>query len=72
MINKAMIDKMLEMQDDKLVTMLKMVLASTGVDISSKPIDKKTVGKIRALLTEITDEDLSRVFYLADRFKNGG
>lgn len=72
MINKAMIDKMLEMPDDKLVTMLKMVLASTGVDISSKPIDKKTVGKIRALLTEITDEDLSRVFYLADRFKNGG
>ena len=72
MINKAMIDKMLEMPDDKLVMMLRMVLSGTGIDISSKPIDKKTVGKIRALLTEITDDDLTRVFYLADRFKNGG
>lgn len=72
MINKAVIDKMLSLDDDKLVLMLKMALSGAGIDISSKPIDKKTIPKLRALLSEITDDDLGRVFYLADKFKNGG
>ena len=72
MINKAMIDKMLSLDDDRLVMMLKMVLSGAGIDLSSKPIDKKTIPKLRALLSEITDDDLSRIMFLADRFKNGG
>ena len=72
MINKAMIDKMLEMPDDKLITMLRIVLSGTGVDIPAKKVDGKTVSKIRAVLSEVTDDDIERVMYLADRYKNGG
>ena len=72
MINKAMIDKMLEMPDDKLITMLRIVLSGTGVDIPAKKVDAKTVSKIRAVLSEVTDDDIERVMYLADRYKNGG
>ena len=72
MFNKKMIDKMLEMSDERLLAMLKIVLASAGIDLGKKTPDTKTVRKIRALLGEITDADIERVTYLADRYKNGG
>ena len=72
MINKSMIDKMLEMPDERLLAMLRIVLGSAGIDIGKKAPDAKTVRRIRALLSEITDEDIKRVTYLADRYKNGG
>ena len=72
MFNKKMIDKMLEMSDERLLAMLKIVLASAGIDLGKKMPDAKTVRKIRALLGEITDADIERVTYLADRYKNGG
>ena len=72
MFNKKMIDKMLEMSDERLLAMLKIVLASAGIDLGKKTPDAKTVRKIRALLGEITDADIERVIYLADRYKNGG
>ena len=60
------------MPDDKLITMLRIVLSGTGVDIPAKKVDAKTVSKIRAVLSEVTDDDIERVMYLADRYKNGG
>ena len=74
MINKAMLDSMLALalDDDKLVLLLKTLLSGAGVDISSKPIDKKTVRKVRALLSKVTDGDIARVTYLYDIFRNGG
>ena len=72
MINKSMIDKMLEMPDERLLAMLRIVLGSAGIDMGKKAPDAKTVRRIRALLSEITDEDIKRVTYLADRYKNGG
>lgn len=63
---------MLEMPDDRLLSMLKIVLGSAGVDLGGKQIDAKTVRKIRALLSEVTDEDIERVTYLAERYKHGG
>lgn len=72
MINKAMIDKMLEMPDDRLLAMLRIVMSSSGIDLGGKTPDAKTIRKIRALLREITDDDIERVTYLADRYKHGG
>lgn len=72
MFNKSMIDKMLEMPDDKLLAMLKLVLGSSGIDMGNKRIDAKTVRKIRALLSAVTDEDIERVSCLAEIYKNGG
>ncbi len=72
MINKAMIDKMLAMPDDRLLAMLRIVLSGMGMDMGKKMPDEKTIRKVRALLSEVTDGDLQRVAYLAERYKNGG
>ncbi|MGN1345560.1 MAG: hypothetical protein ACI4V1_02140 [Eubacteriales bacterium] len=75
MINKSMIDKMLEMPDDKLLLMLKVVMSGAGLEMSGKnmsKVDEKTLRKIRAVLAEVTDADIERVTYLAELYKNGG
>ena len=64
MLNKDAIEKMLEMPDDKFIMMLNLVLGSAGIDMGSKKIDGKTVKKIRALLKEVTDDDIARLTYL--------
>lgn len=64
MLNKNAIDKMLDMPDDKFIMMLNLVLGSAGIDMGNKKIDGKTVKKIRALLEEVTDDDLARLTYL--------
>ena len=64
MLIKNAIEKMLEMPDDKFIMMLNLVLGSAGIDMGSKKIDGKTVKKIRALLKEVTDDDIARLTYL--------
>ena len=64
MLNKNAIEKMLMMPDDKFIMMLNLVLGSAGIDMGSKKIDGKTVKKIRALLKEVTDDDIARLTYL--------
>ncbi len=74
MISKSLIDKMLEMPDDKLLVMLKIVLSGSGIETSGKTmnkIDEKTLRKLRRVLAEITDEDIERVTYLTEVYKNG-
>lgn len=74
MITKALIDKMLEMPDDKLLVMLKIVLSGSGIETSGKgmsKIDEKTLRKLRRVLAEITDSDIERVTYLTEVYKNG-
>lgn len=72
MLNKAAINKLLEMPDDRLLAMLKIILSGTGMDLGGKKVDEKTVKRIRALLSEVTDEDIGRFTELAERYKNGG
>ena len=72
MINRKSIDKLLEMPDDRLMTMLKLLLGSTGVDVSGKKFDESTIRKIRAVLEEVTDEDLERIDVLMKRYREGG
>ena len=72
MINKKSIDKLLEMPDDRFLAMLKILLTSTGVDVSGKKFDEKTVKKIRAVLRAVTEEDLERIDTLMQRYKEGG
>ena len=64
MLNKNAIEKMLEMPDDMFIMMLNLVLGCAGIDMGSKKIDGKTVKKIRALLKEVTDDDIARLTYL--------
>lgn len=72
MLNKKSIDKLLEMPDDRLLAMLKLLLGSTGVDVSGKKFDESIVRKIRAVLKEVTEEDLARIDVLMQRYKEGG
>lgn len=75
MINKSVIDKLLEMPDEKLVSMLSVIMASSGINIGGgqKPrFDEKSIKKLRCLLGAITDADLERIAYLAEIYKNGG
>ena len=72
MINRKSIDKLLEMPDDRLMTMLKLLMGSTGVDVSGKKFDESTIRKIRAVLEEVTDEDLERIDVLMKRYREGG
>ncbi len=69
MLNRAVIDKMLSMTDDKLIMMLKLVMGGAGVEMGDKRIDEKSIKKIRAILTEISDDDISRITYLMSVYK---
>ena len=76
MITKSLIDKMLEMPDDKLLVMLKIVLANSGLGGEQRgknagKIDEKTLRRLRRVLAEITDDDIDRITYLTDVYKNG-
>ncbi len=74
MLNKAMIDRMLEMPDDKLLMMLKIVMSGSGLDASGKgmnKIDEKSLRKLRCVLAEVTDSDIERVSRLTEVYKNG-
>ncbi len=72
MLNKAMINKMLEMPDERLTSMLKIVLSASGIDLGGKKLDEKTVRGLRTLLSEVTDSDIERAAYLIDKYKRGG
>ena len=74
MINKSLIDKMLEMPDEKLLVMLRILLSGSGIDGSGKMlsrVDEKTLRKLRCVLMEITEGDLERITYLTEVYKHG-
>lgn len=73
-ITKALIDKMLEMPDDRLLTMLKIVLSGSGIETSGngmRKIDEKTMRRVRRVLAEITDDDIGRITRLTEVYKHG-
>ena len=72
MITKSSIDKLLEMPDERLWSMLKVLLGGAGINMHDKKYDPKNMRKIRSLLGEITDSDIERISYLSDVYKQGG
>ena len=74
MINKSLIDKLLEMPDDKLLVTLRIILSSSGVETSGKnlsKLDQATIRKVRRVLAEVTDADIERVNHLTEVYKKG-
>lgn len=72
MLNKSTIDKMLDMPDERLWSMIRLITSAWGVSLNDKQLDSKKLRRLRALLSEITDNDIERVLYLSERYKNGG
>ena len=72
MLTKKNIDKMLEMPDDRLGSMIRLTLAAAGADTSNLKLDETAIRRIRAVLTEVTDADLERAAILMERYRTGG
>jgi len=74
MISKSLIDRMLEMPDEKLLVMLNIVMSGAGIETSGKTVsrmDEKSLRKLRRVLAEITDSDIARITRLTEVYKNG-
>ena len=72
MLRKSNIEALIKLPDERMLSMIRMMLSGFGVDIRSKILEKKNAERIRALLSEITDEDIVRIEMLADAYKRGG
>ena len=72
MITKKTIDQMLALPDDRMAAMLRMILSAAGADTSGMKFDERTVRRLRAVLGELTENDLARISTLADRWRTGG
>ena len=72
MLTKKNIDKMLELNDDRLAAMLRLTLAASGADTSNLRLDETALRRIRAVLAEVTDSDLERAAVLLERYRTGG
>lgn len=70
MINRKMLDGIVSLDGARLTEVLKTLVVSVG--LPSDTVNEKTAGKIRAVLSRLTDEDLSRISTLAEIYKNGG
>ena len=72
MINKAAINKLLEMPDERLIGMLRILLGGLGADLPLEKLDEKAMKRLRALLEAVTDEDLERIGVLTSVWQKGG
>lgn len=69
-IDKKTINSILGLPDDKLLQMIKLISGSMGVRMDDSKLKPETIVKIRAVLNEITDDDLGRAEELINIYKN--
>ncbi len=71
-IDKKMLDQILTMNDDQLWKTIQLVASKSGLN-SAKNLERpKDMSKIRNTLSEINDEDISRIGELIKKGKNNG
>lgn len=66
-LDKKMLDQLLTLPDEQLLQMIQLLGGGSG---SIKPPDETKMRRIRAVLCEITDEDLRRIATLATVYQN--
>ena len=69
-IDKKTVDKIAGMPDDRLWKMILSLGASKGLDLSSVRVSSAELDKIRAALTQMTDEDIIRAMEILDACKD--
>ncbi len=69
-IDKKTVDKIAGMPDDRLWKMILSLGASKGLDLSSVRVSSAELDKIRAALTQMTDEDIVRAMEILDACKD--
>ena len=71
-IDKKMLDQILTMNDDQLWKTIQLVASKSGLN-SAKNLERpKDMSKIRNTLSEINNEDISRIGELIKKGKNNG
>ena len=68
-IDKKMLESLLNLPDDKLMQMIRMLTGNMGS--SSKPPSPETVAGLRNVIKQVTDEDISRATELIEMYKQG-
>ena len=71
-IDKKMLDQILTMNDDQLWKTIQLVASKSGLNSAKKLERPKDMSKIRNTLSEINDEDISRIGELIKKGKNNG
>ncbi|MBS5724614.1 MAG: hypothetical protein KHW59_02405 [Clostridiales bacterium] len=69
-IDKRTVDKIAGMPDDRLWKMILSLGASKGIDLSSIKVSPAELDKIRAALTQMTDEDIVRAMEILEACKD--
>ncbi len=69
-IDKRTVDKIAGMPDDTLWKMILSLGASKGIDLSSIKVSSVEMDKIRAAMTQMTDEDIARAIEILDACKD--
>ena len=71
MLDKRAIDMLMNLDDDKLILVIKKLISDAGIDPNTVNIGKKEIAGIRAALSGATDGDISRAAELIKQYKNG-
>ena len=59
-LDKKSLDRLLTLNDDQLRRVMAGLLAEYGVDPTTIPLDQFDMSKLRAVLSNATDEDIQR------------
>ena len=70
-IDRASLEKLLNLNDRQLKLVINKLAADSGIDPSTLNIDPKNIQSIREALSSATDADLARAGELISRFKSG-
>ncbi len=70
MLDKNSVELLLRLGDDQLISVIKKLAASAGVDVSTLEITPTQLVGIRQALSIATDEDLRHASELLQNFKN--
>lgn len=72
-LDKKSLDRLLSLNDQQLRRVMAGLLSEYGIDPTTIPLDQFDMGKLRAVLSTATDQDLARLTaMLSSSKRNGG
>ncbi len=69
-LDKKTLDKLLSLDDDRLISIIRVIAAESGVDLGNFNISPSDLAGIRAALSVATDSDIQRAGELLKNYKN--
>ena len=69
-LDKKTLDKLLSLDDDRLISIIRVIAAESGVDLGNFNISPSDLTGIRAALSVATDSDIQRAGELLKNYKN--